>query len=149
MFAQAVPSKTEHILYSFAEKRYVPQFSNVTCTKCEDNTLCILPNNLATLNRVLHSLFIISLIFVNYILCVRLDLVKSVLLECPTTFLHLVTIHQPCAFPCKIKCWNAYGCDPNNTVSNFLVSLAIYRRRIPLNLLSLWSPQKNPPTLCV
>jgi hypothetical protein len=74
---------------------------------------------------------------------VRLDLVKSGLLECQTAFLHLVTIHQPCTFWCKIKRWNAYDCHPNNTVSKFLVSLAIYRRSTPLNLLSVWSLQKN------
>jgi hypothetical protein len=74
---------------------------------------------------------------------VRLDLVKSGLLECQTAFLHLVTIHQPCAFWRKIKRWNAYGCHSNNTVSKVLVSLAVYRRSMPLNLLSVWSPQKN------
>jgi hypothetical protein len=142
-------SKTEHIFYSYPEKRYVPQFSNMTCTKCEVNTLCIFTNNIATLNRVLHRLFIISFIFVNYILCVRLDLVKSGLLECPTAFLHLITIHQPCAFRRKINRWNACDSHPNNTVSKFLVLLAIYRRSMSLNLSSVWSPQKKPPTLCV
>ena len=136
-------SKTEHIFYSSPEKRYVPQFSNMTCTKREDNTLCNFTNNIANLNTVLHHLFIISFIFVNFILCVRLDLVKSGLLERPTAFLHLVTIHQPCAFRRKIKRWNAYDCHSNNTVSKFLASLATYRRSMPLYLSSVWSPRKE------
>jgi len=139
--SSAVPR--QHIFYCSAEKRYVQQFSNMTCTKREDIMLRIFTNDIATFNRVLHGLFIISFVYLNYVLCVRLDLVKSGLLECPTAFLHLVTIHQPREFRRKMKSPNAYDRHPNNTLSKFLVSLTIYRSIMPLNLLSVWSPQKN------
>jgi hypothetical protein len=150
--------KREHIFFSSAEKPYVLQFNNMNSTKREDNMLCIITNNTATLNSFLHRLhstavsdfvlFIISFILMNYILWVRLDVVKLGLLECPKAFLHLVTVHQPSALQRKTKRWNAYDCHPNNTVSKFVVSFSIYRRSMPLNLLSVWSPQPNLQ-LCV
>jgi len=123
--------RSQHIFYCSAENRYVLQFSNVTCTKRAGIMLRIFTSNIATLNGVLHRLFIISFIYVNYVLCVRLGFVKSGLLECPTALrvagmsnrpqgcwnvqqplgllecptalLHLVTIHQPRAFRRKMK----------------------------------------------
>jgi hypothetical protein len=86
MFTQAVPFQERAHILLFCRKRYVPQFSNMTCTKHENIMLRIFTNSIDTLTRVWHVLhiaafsdfvvLIIYFIFVNYILCVRVDLVK-------------------------------------------------------------------------